>query len=127
MASIRSGTAQLKKVAPTSTKKPAGTAAWAKCYCSLRAVRPPTAPEAHPLAQGRCPLGPGREHPPFRCRSEAAAHQSRRVCPCPCPHPGGGGVGIMKGGLVDSLLNRRAALEGSDSDDSDDDWGSDED
>jgi len=40
---------------------------------------------------------------------------------------GGGGVGIMKGGLVDSLLNRRAALEGSDSDDSDEDWGSDED
>ena len=36
-------------------------------------------------------------------------------------------MGIMKGGLVDSLLNRRAALEGSDSDDSDSDWGSDED
>ena len=29
----------------------------------------------------------------------------------------------MKGGLVDSLLNRRAALEGSDdSDSSDEDW-----
>ena len=49
-----------------------GAAARSKCRCSQQLMRPPSAPEADPLAQG-CPLEPSGGTSPPRCRREAAA------------------------------------------------------
>ena len=51
-----------------------------KCPGPQPAMRPPAAPEAHPLARG-CPLRPGGEPVPLGCRGEAAAYAE--ACPRP--------------------------------------------
>ena len=90
MASIRSGTAQLKKVAPTSTKMPPGTGAWAKVLLLAAARAATHRSRASPTCPG-LPVGPKKRALAVRCRNEAVATLWRlhpKVADCaPDPDP----------------------------------------